>query len=164
MQVHQAMATVANDGVKIRPRLLHQVIDPVNGVEIPLAPARTERVLSPHTAKMMQEMLTGVVGPEGTARRAELPGYQVAGKTGTSRKLVNGQYVTDSHVASFSGFFPASKPEVVITVVVDDAHITGPAYGGLVAAPVFHQVAEKLIPHLAIRKPEEWEPFVVSND
>ena len=164
MQVHQAMATVANDGVRIRPRLLRRVIDPVDGSTLELAPARSERVVSAHTAKLMQEMLTGVVGPEGTARRAELPGYKVAGKTGTSRKLVNGQYVTDSHVASFSGFFPANRPEVVITVVVDDADITGPAYGGLVAAPVFHEIGEKLIPHLAIRKPEQWEPFVVSND
>ncbi|MEX0326716.1 MAG: peptidoglycan glycosyltransferase, partial [Puniceicoccaceae bacterium] len=67
-------------------------------------------------------------------------------------------------VAPFSGFFPANKPRVVIPVVVDDAKVGGPAYGGVVAAPVFRAIGEKLIPHLAIRKPEKWEPFIVSND
>jgi cell division protein FtsI/penicillin-binding protein 2 len=164
MQVHLAMATLANDGVRLRPKLLKGVIDPESGEQLPLEPAKGERVLSQGTARLMKEMLSKVVTAQGTARRADLPGYVVAGKTGTSRKLINGQYSPSNHVASFSGFFPASKPEVVITVVVDDAHVSGPAYGGVVAAPVFRKVGEKLIPHLAIRKPENWEPFVVKND
>jgi cell division protein FtsI/penicillin-binding protein 2 len=162
--VHQAMSTLANDGVRVRPRLVRQVMDPASGVVIPLTEDQRERVVSAETARLMKEMLTRVVSAEGTARRAELPGYMVAGKTGTARKLINGRYSAAHHVASFSGFFPAPDPQVVITVVVDDAHIDGPAYGGLVAAPVFRSVGEKLIPHMAIRKPGNIEPFIVSND
>ncbi len=164
MQVHQAMATIANDGVRLRPKLLKEVIDPESQVELPLEPEKGQRVVSVHTARLLREMLMSVVSPEGTASRAALPGYGVAGKTGTSRKIIDGQYSHNHHVGSFSGFFPANKPEVVITVVVDDAQVPGPAYGGLVAAPVFRSIGEKLIPHMAIRKPEKWEPFVVSND
>ncbi|HKJ89799.1 MAG TPA: penicillin-binding protein 2, partial [Oceanipulchritudo sp.] len=164
LQVHQAMATLANGGVRVKPRLLKAVLDRENEKALDLEPDERERVVSKDTARLMKEMLTGVVSPEGTARRAAIPGYAVAGKTGTARKILEGQYSSRHHVASFSGFFPATNPEVVITVVVDDAKITGPAYGGLVAAPVFRSIGEKLIPHLGIRKPEAWEPFIVSND
>ena len=140
------------------------MLDPLESISLPLEPEKGERVVSTDTARLMREMLTKVVSVEGTARRAELPGYRVAGKTGTSRKIIDGHYSHNNHVGSFSGFFPADKPKVVITVVVDDAEVAGPAYGGLVAAPVFRQIGEKLIPHLAIRKPEEWEPLIVSND
>lgn len=164
IQVHQAMSTIANDGVRLRPRILKRVIDPAEEMNLSLEPVKGERILSVTTARLMREMLVSVVGPEGTARRAELPGYLVAGKTGTSRKIIDGQYSHSNHVGSFSGFFPANKPKVVITVVVDDGKVSGPAYGGVVAAPVFRSIGEKLIPHLAIRKPEKWEPFIVSND
>jgi cell division protein FtsI (penicillin-binding protein 3)/stage V sporulation protein D (sporulation-specific penicillin-binding protein) len=164
MQVHLAMATLANDGVRLRPKLLSRVIDPLDEVHLPLEPERGKRVVSKDTARAMREMLVRVVSREGTARRAELPGYAVAGKTGTSRKIIDGQYSTTNHFGSFSGFFPANDPKVVITVVVDDANVTGPAYGGVVAAPTFRRIGEKLIPHMAIRKPNNWEPFLVSND
>jgi cell division protein FtsI/penicillin-binding protein 2 len=164
MQVHMAMSTIANDGVRLRPKLLKQVRDPEREKAIPLEPGKGERVISTETARIMRELLLSVVGPEGTARRADLPGYLVAGKTGTSRKIINGQYSLSNHVGSFSGFFPADKPKIVITVVVDDAKVSGPAYGGVVAAPIFRSIGEKIIPHLAIRKPEEWKPFIVSND
>ncbi|MGA1204329.1 MAG: peptidoglycan D,D-transpeptidase FtsI family protein [Opitutales bacterium] len=164
IQVHQAMSAIANDGVRLRPKLLRRVIDPREEVSLPLEPERGERVISKETARMMREMLVAVVGREGTALRAELPGYAVAGKTGTSRKIIDGQYSASHHFGSFSGFFPADNPRVVITVVVDDAQVSGPAYGGVVAAPTFRNIGEKLIPHLAIRKPENWEPFLVSND
>jgi cell division protein FtsI/penicillin-binding protein 2 len=158
------MATLANDGVRLRPKLLSRVIDPLDEVHLPLEPERGKRVVSKDTARAMREMLVRVVSREGTARRAELPGYAVAGKTGTSRKIIDGQYSTTNHFGSFSGFFPANDPKVVITVVVDDANVTGPAYGGVVAAPTFRRIGEKLIPHMAIRKPNNWEPFLVSND
>ena len=164
MQVHLAMATIANEGVRLRPKLLKQVLNPEGEGVLPLNPEKGDRILSRDTARAMQEMLVNVVGPEGTARRAALTGYAVAGKTGTSRKIINGQYTTNHHVGSFSGFFPAHRPRVVITIVVDDAQVDGPAYGGVVAAPLFRSIGEKLIPHLAIRKPEKWEPFLVSND
>jgi cell division protein FtsI/penicillin-binding protein 2 len=164
MQVHQAMSTIANDGVRVQPRLLKEVIEPESEQVIPLESEKCERVVSKYTAQLMKEMLTKVVSSEGTARRAQLPGYAVAGKTGTARKIIDGQYSHNHHVASFSGFFPADNPQVVITVVVDDAKVDGPAYGGVVAAPLFHDIAMKLIPHLEIRKPENLDPFIVSND
>ena len=94
-------------------------------------------------------MLHGVVGPEGTANGFDIAGFQVAGKTGTTQKIIDGRYVNNRHVASFVGFFPASRPEVVLSVIVDDARVpTGNAYGRAVAAPAFKHVAEQLIPHL----------------
>jgi cell division protein FtsI (penicillin-binding protein 3)/stage V sporulation protein D (sporulation-specific penicillin-binding protein) len=163
MQVHLAMATVANDGVWVQPRLLKEVIDPVTRDGIALDPEKRTRVISEYTARSMKEMLTKVVSAEGTARRAEIPGYAVAGKTGTARKIIDGQYSSTHHVASFSGFFPATNPKVIITVVVDDAQVKGPAYGGVVAAPLFHDIGMKLIPHLGIKKPDNLEPFIVSK-
>ena len=164
MQVHLAMSTIANDGVRLRPKILRRVINPEDENQLALEPGKGDRVISKETARLMQEMLVSVVSIEGTASRAELPGYAVAGKTGTSRKIIDGQYSTTNHFGSFSGFFPANKPRVIITVVVDDANVSGPAYGGLVAAPTFRRIGEKLIPHLAIRKPQNWEPLLVSND
>lgn len=164
MQVHLAMSAIANDGVRLHPKLLRRVINPSDGNQLALEPGNGDRVVSKETARLMREMLVSVVSSEGTARRAELPGYMVAGKTGTSRKIIDGQYSTTNHFGSFSGFFPADKPRVVITVVVDDANVSGPAYGGIVAAPTFKRIGEKLIPHLAIRKPQKLEPLLVSND
>ena len=164
MQVHLAMSAIANDGVRLRPKLLRKVRSFDGESGLPLEPGGGERVVSKETALTMQEMLVSVVSDEGTARRAEIPGTMVAGKTGTSRKIIDGQYSTTNHFGSFSGFFPAMNPRVVITIVVDDANVSGPAYGGIVAAPTFKRIGEKLIPHLAIRKPENWEPLLVSND
>lgn len=163
MQVHLAMAALANDGIHMGPRLLRRVINPETGQSLPLNELPRERVVSSGTAALMTRLLTDVVGPEGTAGRAALPGYEVAGKTGTSRKLVEGRYVADQHVGSFSGFFPASDPRVVITVVVDNARLSGSAYGGVVAAPAFKQIGQRLIPHLAIKKPEPLESFIASH-
>ena len=77
----------------------------------------------------------------------------MAGKSGTSQKIINGQYSHNQHVASFSGFFPANHPKVVVTIVVDDPHLKGVGYGSVVAAPVFKKVAEALIRHYGIEAP-----------
>ena len=81
-------------------------------------------------------MLKSVVTKEGTARRAEIEGFSVAGKTGTTQKLIDGKYSNRHHVASFVGYFPASEPKVVITVVVDEPKMKKGllGYGGVVAA------------------------------
>jgi cell division protein FtsI/penicillin-binding protein 2 len=95
-------------------------------------------------------MLRGVCSRQGTAAAAEIPGYDVAGKTGTTQKLVNGRYSNAHHVASFSGFLPAGAPRVAITVVVDEPVMPGVGYGGKVCAPVFRQIAEQCIRRLEI--------------
>jgi cell division protein FtsI/penicillin-binding protein 2 len=110
------------------------------------------RVISPAVARDMARMLVGVT-EEGTARKAAIKGYQVAGKTGTAQKLVDGRYSKRNHVGSFVGFFPANNPEVVVTVIVDDARLDRGRinYGSAVAVPAFRRVAEQLISYLDIK-------------
>lgn len=150
LQIHFAMASVANGGVLMRPLVVSRILDE-EGVEVArFGPVSRRRVISRGTATTMAQLLEKAASPGGTARSAAIPGYHVAGKTGTSQKLVNGRYSTTSHVGSFAGFFPADNPQVVITVVIDGAVLSGVAYGGTVAAPSFKTIAEKLIPHYAI--------------
>jgi cell division protein FtsI (penicillin-binding protein 3) len=102
------------------------------------APPVGQRVITEKTAREMRAMLETVVGPEGTAPKAQVPGYRVGGKTGTAYKIVGGRYVHD-YVASFVGFAPASDPRLIIAVMVDEPK--GAHYGGDVAAPVFSSIA-----------------------
>lgn len=101
-------------------------------------PAPSVQVLKPETARAMRKMLEMATSPEGTAPQARVPGYRVAGKTGTALKLRNGHYVKE-YIASFVGFAPASDPRVVVAVMIDEPRAGG-YYGGVVAAPVFGQV------------------------
>ncbi len=104
----------------------------------------------------------GVVTPQGTARKASIDGFMVSGKTGTTRKLLNGVYTGDSHTASFTGFFPSPRPRVVISVFVDEPKLDGPGYGGRVAAPVFRDIAKELIKYMGIR-PEKNQDKLASS-
>jgi len=128
-----------------------------DGVLQPLSLLRRETalagtpVMSAGTAHAVRTMLETVVQPGGTALRAQVTGYRVAGKTGTARKLEGGRYLTNSHVSSFVGMAPASDPRLVVAVMIDDP-TKGQYYGGVVAAPVFSAViAEALrmmqVPH-----------------
>jgi len=112
------------------------------------APAPAVRVLEPQTAQAVRRMLEAAVSEEGTAASARVPGYQVAGKTGTARKLRDGRY-TDAYVASFVGFAPATNARVVIAVMIDEPR-AGHYYGGEVAAPVFSQVAAGTLRELQV--------------
>jgi cell division protein FtsI (penicillin-binding protein 3) len=98
-----------------------------------------QRVITEKTARAMREMLEMAAGPGGTAPKAQVPGYRVAGKTGTAHKLSGGQYV-NKYVASFVGFAPVSDPRIIIAVMVDEPS-NGMHYGGDVAAPIFSAVA-----------------------
>lgn len=116
------------------------------GDKIPLSLIRREqiptegvRVMSPEVARDVRTMLEMVTMPGGTATKAQVPGYRVAGKTGTARKLEGGQYTTRKYVASFIGFAPASDPRLVVAVMIDEPS-GGSYYGGSVAAPVFAQI------------------------
>jgi len=128
VQLARAYSALARDG-ELVPLTLTRSEEPV----VPV------RVLSPQTASSMRKMLEMAVSDEGTAPAARIPGYRVAGKTGTAYKLKNGVYVKE-YVASFVGFAPASDPRVVIAVMIDEPS-TGAYYGGQVAAPVFAQIA-----------------------
>ncbi len=151
MQVHTAMSVIANGGVLMEPMLVNRVFDSNGQNVVRFQPKAKRRVVSTQVAQTVANMLADVVGEHGTARRAAINNYDIAGKTGTTQKIVNGRYSKQHHVASFSGFFPADKPSLVITVVVDEPQSRGVAYGGSFAAPVFRNIAEACIAYLGIR-------------
>ncbi|WP_269523755.1 peptidoglycan D,D-transpeptidase FtsI family protein [Coraliomargarita parva] len=149
MQVHSAMSVIANDGVLMQPQIVKRIFDSRGQNLVSFAPKAKRRVVSAEVAHEVSEMLTQVVSTEGTARKAMIKNYSVAGKTGTTQKIIDGRYSSRHHVASFTGFLPAEKPQLVITVVVDDPRGTG--YGGSVSAPAFRNIAEACITYLGIR-------------
>ena len=155
LQIHNAVSTIANFGILMQPQVISKITDEEGKAVVSFRPKAKRRVVSVETARQMGEMMTGVVTPEGTARRAALDGFSVSGKTGTTRKLVNGSYTSDKHTASFSGFFPSHRPRAVISVIVDEPKLDGPGYGGRVAAPVFRNIANELIQHMGIRPDED---------
>ena len=151
LQVHFAMSVIANDGVRVAPRMGGRVCDQEGQAGVPCGAESGRRAVRARTARTLALMLTKAAAPGGTAPEAQIVGFEVAGKTGTTRKIINGKYSRRNHVSSFVGFFPASRPRLVISVVVDDPQTVGPAYGGRIAAPAFRNIAEQLIQYLAIR-------------
>ena len=142
VQMARAYAAIANGGRLVRPHL----IDRIDGKTV--GPTRGRRVVSRHVSEQMMSMLRGVV-LEGTGTEAAIPGYTVAGKTGTAAKIdPEGTYSTSRYVASFVGMVPATKPKLVIMVMVDEPH--GDIYGGVVAAPAFREIARFNLQHLEI--------------
>lgn len=163
LQMHQAMGVIASGGVLLRPSIIRQVVDSAGEVVYRFDRREGSRVISERTAQTVARMLQGVATKAGTAPEAAIPDYEVAGKTGTSQKIINGQYSTREHVVSFVGFLPASQPRLVISVIVDgaDKHAPGGvAYGKTVAAPSFKRVAEQLIRHLDIKPVSPLSPSV----
>jgi cell division protein FtsI/penicillin-binding protein 2 len=145
LQVATAYAAVANGGI-LRPAHL---VGAVAGRPLPLP--RGRRVISARTAAQVRAMLQGVLAPGGTASEVSIPGYQLAGKTGTASKVdrETGQYSETQFVASFVGFAPARDPQLLCAVMVDEPQ-TGSIYGGTVAAPAFGQIMAFALPYLGI--------------
>lgn len=160
LQVHCAMSVIANQGIYMQPQLVRRVFGKRGETVISYPPKAMRRVISPKIATLMSEMLSEVVSDTGTARRAAIEGFKVAGKTGTSQKIINGSYSNRDHVASFTGFFPAQRPRLVITVVVDSPKMKGVGYGGLVAAPSFKNIAEQAANYLGIQSDDDYEKMV----
>lgn len=130
LQLAQAYAVIAADGVKKPLTLLRRQEGAV---------ATQARVFSTATARKLRKMMATVVSDKGTARRAAVNGYQVAGKTGTVHKVINGQYAKDRYLSLFAGMAPADDPKLVVVVLINDPKGKR-YYGGLVAAPVFREV------------------------
>ena len=128
MQLARAYSVFARDGE----------LAPLSLLRVDLPPAG-RRVMAPATARAVRAMLELAVNRNGTAPRAQIMGYRVAGKTGTAHKQENGSYAADKYVSSFVGFAPASRPRLVIAVMIDEPSAGG-YHGGTVAAPVFAQV------------------------
>ena len=160
IQVHFAMSTIANQGVYMQPQLVRRTFDAEGKTVFNYAPRPVRRVVSPKIATLMTEMLSDVVGEGGTARQAAVKGYKIAGKTGTGQKVENGRYSNTKHVGSFSGFFPAQRPRLAITVVVDEPRKLMKGWGGVVAAPSFKNIAEQAANYLGIQTDEEFEKMV----
>ena len=157
MQVHSAMSAIGNSGILMKPKFINRVFDHHGKTVTTFAPKPVRRVVQGSVASSLTNMLVSVVSQEGTAKQAVIKGYNVAGKTGTSQKIVNGKYSRNHHVGSFVGFFPAEDPQISITVVVDEPKMKRGllGYGGVVAAPAFKNVAKQIISYLGIQPRKE---------
>jgi cell division protein FtsI/penicillin-binding protein 2 len=153
MQVHSAMAAIANGGVLMKPKFINRVFDQEGKTVTPFLAKPVRRVVRSGVSSDLTKMLVSVVSNQGTAKSARLNGFDVAGKTGTTQKLIDGKYSRSHHVGSFVGFFPAEDPRIVITVVVDEPNMKKglSGYGGVVAAPAFKNVATQIIGYLGIK-------------
>ncbi len=149
LQIVAGYAALANGGVLLRPRIVQRVARP-DGSSVENPPREIRRVVSQAVAASVTRMLEAVVQKGGTAEAAAVPGYRVAGKTGTAQKVdpVAGGYSADKRFASFVGIVPARAPRLVIGVFVDEPK--GKIYGGEVAAPVFREIAEGALRQLGI--------------
>jgi cell division protein FtsI (penicillin-binding protein 3) len=156
VQMVAAFGALANDGMRIAPHLIREVRD-AGGNVVYRAQPEQRRVISAETAIALRGMLEGVT-LNGTAKKAQLDGYSAAGKTGTAQKIdpKTKAYSSTKFVGSFVGFAPVSNPQVVIIVVIDEP--AGAYHGGDVAAPVFREVAEQVLPTLGIEPDIEMKP------
>lgn len=150
LQMVRAMSIIANGGFLVQPKIVGKIIDN-NGEIIEEFQGQTSpRIISEQTACIMKQILKGVVD-SGTGTGAKIEGYEIAGKTGTAQKLEeDGTYSHKKFMASFIGFAPVEKPRFVIIVVFDEPRPF--YYGGLVCAPVFKNIAEKILKYMNIPK------------
>jgi cell division protein FtsI (penicillin-binding protein 3) len=142
MQMAAAYSAIANGGILRSPQL---ILDE-NGDRVP--EPKGHRVISAQASSQIRTMLEGVLAPGGTASEVSVPGYTLAGKTGTAQVAENGTYSETDYVASFVGFAPAQDPKLLVVVVVNKPR--GDIYGGTVAAPAFGQIAKFALPYLHI--------------
>jgi cell division protein FtsI/penicillin-binding protein 2 len=142
VQLASAYAAIANRGEWVQPHL----VDHVDGRPTPKPKRR--RILEPAVDAQLRTMLRGVVSDQGTAELAAIPGYAVAGKTGTAQKPGPNGYIPGAYVATFVGMVPASRPRLLVLVTINEPH--GQIYGGLVAAPAFEQIASYDLQYLEV--------------
>jgi len=158
LQMLSAMATIANGGKLVTPRIVKSITTEDGKTVSTFSPVVLRQVISPETAAQIGNALRGVVSDRGTAAAAAVPGFTISGKTGTAQKVdPKGGYEQGKYVVSFSGYLPSENPEFVGIVVLDDAHTTKPElnYGGLVAGPIFSHIAEKAARYLDLEPHEE---------
>jgi cell division protein FtsI (penicillin-binding protein 3) len=148
LQMAAAFGAIANDGVRISPHLVRE-IRTQDGTLAYQAQPETHRVVSAETARILRGMLESVT-VSGTAKKAQVEGYTAAGKTGTAQKIdpKTKTYSSTKYIGSFVGFAPVENPAVVIIVVIDEP--AGAYHGGDVAAPVFREIAEQILPDLGV--------------
>lgn len=153
LQMAAAFGALANDGVRVSPHLVREIRNEDGSAAERFEP-ETHRVISSETASVIRRMLESVT-LRGTAKAAQIDGYTAAGKTGTAQKIdpKTRAYSSTKHIASFVGFAPVEKPSVVIIVVIDEP--VGAYHGGDVAAPVFKEIAESVLPYMSVAPDSE---------
>jgi cell division protein FtsI/penicillin-binding protein 2 len=142
IQMVAAYAAIANGGILRRPQLIERI------GSHPVREPRGHRVIGADVASQVRTMLEGVLAPGGTASEVSVPGYTLAGKTGTAQVAEDGTYSETKYVASFIGFAPAQDPRLLVAVIVDQPQ--GDIYGGSVAAPAFGKIAGFALPYLGV--------------
>ena len=154
LQMVSAVAAIANDGVLMKPYVVSGMRDQKGQLVKETFPHVKRRVVSPATARTLTTILEGVV-TSGTGTKAAIPGFRVAGKTGTAQKVDprTGAYSSALSVGSFVGFVPADSPRLAMIVVIDEPQ--GEAWGGVVAAPVFRRVGEQVLTYLGVSRDDQ---------
>ncbi len=150
LQLITAISAIANGGWLVRPYVVSEINDPAGRVIKKNSPEIVRRVISAGTSRTMTRILAKVTEKGGTAEKAAIPGYTVAGKTGTAQKIdpKTRKYSKDSFVSSFVGYAPAEDPAIAILVMIDEPK--GVSWGGSVAAPVFRNIAGQVLNYLKI--------------
>jgi len=150
LQLTAALAAVANEGRYMRPLLVREIVDHGGEVVKSFLDRPVTQVVRPEVARKVGEMMVGVTEDRGTGKRAAMEHYTVAGKTGTAQILdpATRRYSSHKYTSIFTGFVPAEKPRLVMSVVVHEPQ--GEHYGGVVAAPVFREIAAKVLPYLGV--------------
>ena len=162
IQMVSAVAALANGGVLMKPYVVSEVRDAQGKALRQILPQVKRRVVSPETARTVTSILEGVV-TDGTGAKAAIPGFRVAGKTGTAQKIDprTGAYSSTLFVGSFVGFVPADNPRLAMIVVIDEPQ--GESWGGTVAAPVFRRVGEQVLNYLGVSSDEPVKLAMASN-
>jgi cell division protein FtsI (penicillin-binding protein 3) len=142
IQLAAAYCALVNGGTLYQPQIVKRVILPGGMATQELVPKKVRTVISQETSAKMRSFLTGVVS-SGTAKAAKLDGIVAGGKTGTSQKLINGSYSKSHYNSSFVGFFPVNNPKIVCLILVNSP--TSGGYGGLVAAPIFKKIGDRIV-------------------
>jgi len=152
IQMASAMGAIANGGTLMRPYLVRRIVKPDGDVALENQPTPLRRVISPETARVTTELLRRVVEEKGgTGAKAALEDFPVAGKTGTAQKKdPHGHGYSSKRIGSFVGFVPADRPRLVILVLIDEPGGTT-SYGGIVAAPVFRNIATNVLRALGVQ-------------
>ena len=166
MQLASAYQAIANNGVRMKPYIVSKIVGS-NGEALVLnSPRRVGTPVKAETARQMRKIMTGVASVQGTARRAAIRGYSVAGKTGTAQKVVNGRYSDSLYRATFCGIVPATDPKFVALVTLDFDQRTKYHQGGNSAAPVFKRIATAALRYLMVPpdRPEELDEFTDEDE
>ena len=157
LQMITAMSSIANAGKLMKPMIVSEIRDETGRLVASFTPEAVRDVISRETALKIVSALKDVVSKQGTAQKAGVPGFRVAGKTGTAQKVdPRGGYMSGHYVTSFVGFMPADDPKFTLLVLLDDPTMKqGEVFGGTVAAPVFARIAEKTARYLDLQPTEQ---------